>query len=485
MSQTAAYPLSSPPPPPAARKRSPFWSLVSALALAGAPALLLAITVARGGSLRDNPAALGLLFLTGIINLVVIARDLRHGLALFLVAAGLSPKLPGLYDNLRVEDFVFVLVFGMWLFRGIRAGSVPGVRSPIVFPFLILTVAGVVSLVWGMSIGTIPDPKYSVFLQLKRIEYFLIFWVVATTVRDENWLRLLSLVFVASGALAGAYGIMNAEADLSQDVTVKRVMGPEGENYNTLSGYLVVCIGAGFAMLPGYRHRFQRGLMMAFIAMSALGLLASYSREGYVMLVGTLLVFGATRHRWLVVAAFAALALAIVGYQPVRERFQNTIEQVQKAPVDDPGSNSLTARFRAWEYRYNGWFLKQPLLGTGVGSIPLSVDNEYLLRACEVGLLGLGVFLWWLFSVYQSIQRALRYGGFTGLLALGLLAGFVGLLIQGLVGASFTTIRTMEPFWFLLGLVTASVLIQRRQRREQQAAAAASVPGAAPAVVPA
>jgi hypothetical protein len=377
---------------------------------------------------------------------------------MFLVAAGLSPKLPGVYDNLRVEDFVFVLVFGVWLLKALRQGRIPGVRSPIVLPFMLLTLMSVLSTSWGLYLGTVEDVKYSVFLQLKRIEYFLIFWVVATTVRDERWLRMLTVVFVVSGALAAVYGLVHAEEDLYLTVDAQRVQGPEGENYNTLSGYLILCIGAGLAALPGFRGQ-TRGLLIACAAISGLGLLFSFSREGYVMLMGSLLVFGFSRHKGILLGAALALAAALLVSPPARENVADTAHKIRVSRHDRPGGNSLTARYYAWEWRWNGWFIKQPVIGNGVGSVALSVDNEYLLRACEVGLIGFGFFAWWLAAIGQKIRRLQRMPGLPGLLGLGAAAGFVGLLIQGTVGASFTTIRTMEPFWFLLGLLSAAALI--------------------------
>ena len=54
--------------------------------------------------------------------------------------------------------------------------------------------------------------------------------------------------------------------------------------------------------------------------------------------------------------------------------------------------------------------------------------------------------------------------GITGALGTGLAAAFIGLFIQSSVAASFSTIRTMEPFFFLLGVaVAASALIARGQ----------------------
>jgi hypothetical protein len=437
--------------------------LCIAVGMAGLPAVILGIVMARYG--LHGPWVRALAALTVYVNVVVVLRDLRYGLALFIVAAGLSPKLPGLYDNLRVEDMVFVLVFGVWSLKALQQGRIPMVQSPIVLPFLILTLMSVVSTVWGGSLGLIPDLKYSLFLQAKRIEYFLIFWVVATTVRSEAWLRLLTILFVVSGALAALYGLNQATNDQFLTVTDKRVMGPDGENYNTLSGYLVVCIGAGLAVITGFRHRRTQVLLAVCTALAGLALLLSYSREGYVMLVGTLLVFGFTRHRLILLGAGLALIAALVVAEPVRQNAGDTIALIHGAQHGDVGSNSLTARYRGWEYRWDGWFTKQPVIGNGVGAVSLTVDNEYLLRACEGGVVGFLLFLWWLLAVWRQIRSLHTGPAFPRLLAIGSAAGFMGLIIQAFVAASFTTIRTMEPFWFLLGLLSAAGLLYPRRVR--------------------
>src|SRR5207249_8067123 len=65
-----------------------------------------------------------------------------------------------------------------------------------------------------------------------------------SSVRDEGWLRALTILFVASGALAALYGLATPSTDPTLAVGKTRVNGPEGENYNTLCGYLVLCIAA-------------------------------------------------------------------------------------------------------------------------------------------------------------------------------------------------------------------------------------------------
>src|SRR5207253_1886774 len=132
--------------------------LCVALAVASAPAIFLSIAVARYGF--DSLSVRILAGLTLYVNFLIVLRNLHYGLALFIVAAGMSPKLPGFYNNLRVEDLVFVLVFGVWFIKALQHGRIPLVHSPIVLPFMLLTLMSVISTLWGSSLGLIPDEKY-------------------------------------------------------------------------------------------------------------------------------------------------------------------------------------------------------------------------------------------------------------------------------------------------------------------------------------
>lgn len=437
------------------------------------PATLFAISGVQFGL---GPLTLGLGVLTLLVNLSIINSDIRYGLALFILGAGMSPKLPGLYDNLRVEDLVFVLVFFKWASSN-RAGVGLGqVTTPIFLPFVVLTVMSIMSTIFGITIGVIPDLKYSFFLQAKRVEYYFIFVIVATSVRDPFWLRILAITFVISGALAAGYGILNQESAYDQATAETRVSGPAGENYNTLSGYLVICVGAGLAIMAEIKGRIPKLTMMWATSIAAAALLLSFSREGYIMLAGSLLVFGFSRHRIILVLAVAGLVVAGLLYSPVAENFSRTFDTVKDSQNADPGANSLTARYRAWEYRLNGWFIKQPVFGNGVGAVALSVDNEYVLRLCEVGVVGFSVFIWFIGAIGTTLTRLQRLPGLTGGLALGLKAGFMGMVIQGMAATAFTTIRTMEPFWFLLGLLYASLAIDRSLRKAREPAPEPFVP---------
>jgi len=211
------------------------------------------------------------------------------------------------------------------------------------------------------------------------------------------------------------------------------------------------------------------------------GVLWSFSREGTLMLLGAFLVLFGSRHRLIGVVLMCLLLPALLT-GPLRQHFDEIVVKIQNAGTDDRGHNSLTDRLVGWQQAWDRLIVNQPLIGNGVGCIELGVDNEYVLRACEGGLIGLLVFFWTLSGVRREIRTLakVRSDPLCRLLATALLASFVGLLIQGLAAASFTAIRAMEAFWFLLGLGGCTLLLVR-QRHAAAAAGAVIAAKALPA----
>ena len=175
--------------------------------------------------------------------------------------------------------------------------------------------------------------------------------------------------------------------------------------------------------------------MLALAILAAV--LYTHSREGYVMLAVTALFLAGKQYRGLILLGLLVwLASPILLPESVNERFSNTLHQIRVARTDSPGGNSLTARLYAWRYRWNGWFVKHPVQGNGIGSIPFTVDNQYLLTLVEVGIIGFGLFLWLLARLWKTLSQASRAlaGTFPGVLAIGALGALVALLVQRMGG---------------------------------------------------
>jgi hypothetical protein len=73
----------------------------------------------------------------------------------------------------------------------------------------------------------------------------------------------------------------------------------------------------------------------------------------------------------------------------------------------------------------------------------------------ETGAVGFAAFAWLVWTVLRSSSsafRTLREPEDRGL-ALGFLAGTIGLLAHAIGSNTFIIVRIMEPFWFFAGIV--------------------------------
>lgn len=117
-----------------------------------------------------------------------------------------------------------------------------------------------------------------------------------------------------------------------------------------------------------------------------------------------------------------------------------------------------------------GMIMDRPVLGQGLNTfmanylrywvggqqLPRYAHNCYLQMGAEVGLVGLGAFIWLLWGLVGLWRRAsLRISErSTGFLLLGLMAGLMAFLVHAAVDTDFYSMRQAFLFWTLAGLAT-------------------------------
>ena len=74
-----------------------------------------------------------------------------------------------------------------------------------------------------------------------------------------------------------------------------------------------------------------------------------------------------------------------------------------------------------------------------------------------IGLVGLMVFLFLMATIFRESLRVQREAKdpFNRGLAIGFVAGFIGLLFHAIGANTFIIVRIMEPFWFVAAMVMA------------------------------
>jgi O-antigen ligase len=98
------------------------------------------------------------------------------------------------------------------------------------------------------------------------------------------------------------------------------------------------------------------------------------------------------------------------------------------------------------------------------------VDAQYVRVAAETGLVGLVAFLLLMVTIFREsfrVQRAAK-DPFNKGLAIGFLAGFIGLLFHAIGANTFIIVRIMEPFWFAAAIVMAIPSLESAQKEKEE-----------------
>ena len=111
----------------------------------------------------------------------------------------------------------------------------------------------------------------------------------------------------------------------------------------------------------------------------------------------------------------------------------------------------------------------QPFLGYGVTGYSF-VDAQFPRVLVETGILGFMAFCYLLISIFRislNNLKELKTPYFQGL-AIGFLAGFVGLVVHAMGANTFIIVRIMEPFWFFAGIMVVMPEMERQQAEQSE-----------------
>jgi O-antigen ligase len=216
---------------------------------------------------------------------------------------------------------------------------------------------------------------------------------------------------------------------------------------------------------------------------SLLPFVFTFSRASYLAFIPmyfTVVFLNRTKKRnTLIGALIIAIVLGAFFFpQNVKDRLADafTPEATMDAPPQTllgvPFGPSASARIFNWKTMIDRWKAK-PFLGYGLTGQGF-IDGQYIRTLVEMGALGLTAFLLLLYALYRNtlyIYNTSKDSLFKGL-ALGFLAGHIGMMVHAIATNTFILIRVMEPYWFLAGIIMAIPKIEQMEMPELQEAKA-------------
>jgi hypothetical protein len=449
--------------------------------------LTAALALSQGLTRASFISTMGALAALTLFVLVFVRTDV--GLYVVTFSMLLSPEFAaggaiaeGRTIVLRSEDFILLVIGLAWLAKTAvnkELGLVA--KTPLNRPILCYIVANVVATLIGYLGGHVGGPS-GFFYVLKYVEYFVVYYMVVNNVQDRAHARRLVVAAFLTAAIVSLIGVGQIPAG-------GRVSAPfEGEvgEPNTFGGYLLLmmAVAAGVALET---HRVGlRTLGLAVVALVAVPFAFTLSRASYLGVIPALLVLTwLTRQRKAMVGVVLLLAvgsplLAVTLPAPVTKRVLYTFEPEKGQATVRVGRVALdpstSARIFSFRSALEGW-LQSPrsvVFGYGVTGFGF-MDAQYARVLVETGAVGLAAFLWLVWTLLKASGDAFRrltVPEDRGV-ALGFMAGTVGLLVHAIGSNTFIIVRIMEPFWFFAGIVLMLPQLERDEQAPARSNAAA------------
>ncbi|MCU0559807.1 MAG: O-antigen ligase family protein [Desulfobacterales bacterium] len=410
------------------------------------------------------------------------------GLYILIFSMLLSPEITigetaagtlGRGVTLRLEDLLLVVIGLSWFARNAVVKELGlFLKTPLNLPIFLYMVACVLSTGFGYMAGRV-ELKTGALYVLKYFQYFIVYFMVVNHVGSRAQLKRYVFCLFLTAFIVAIFSYLQIP---SGERTSAPFEGHGGEP-NTFGGYLlfVGMVAAGIAVKT--RDVRERHLLLLFIVCLVPPFFFTQSRSSYLAFIPAGLALALMAERRFVVVGLVCIGLmASPLFLPevVKQRISYTFNQPEEPGQITIGSlrldTSTSARLESWKWVARD-FTRHPFLGHGVTGYAF-VDSQLPRVLAETGLLGMAAFLCLLAAVFKLAWRRFKtaqepyYRG----LAMGFLAGFVGLVVHSLGTNTFILVRIMEPFWFFVGIIVVLPGLQA----DVPAAAAAPAPRGRP-----
>lgn len=401
--------------------------------------------------------------IVGFITLV----NTNIALIILIFSMLLSPEIPIAHVPeravvVRIDDILIMVVFFTWLAK-MAVNKELGLlkKTPLNKPIISYILVCILFTAKGILIGEVMFTK-AFFYILKYIEYAFLYFIFANNITDKKNVKQFVGILLLTAFIVGSYGYFQ----IAQGVS--RISAPfEGEHLepNTLGGYLVLIQGITLGLFLYASSKKLKLLLGLFAVFLIPPFLFTLSRSAYIAFIPMyiMLILLTKRNKALLIslAILGIVLLPTILPKEVIDRVMYTF--TGRHTFEAAGMRfglETSAAARIWHFRSTLIKWRQsPIFGHGITGIGF-IDGQYPLVLGELGLVGLGIFLWLLSKVFKTGYRTFRLSSdeFSKGLSLGFIAGFCGLLVQALTANIFIIVRIMEPFWLLAATVT--VLLQ-------------------------
>ncbi|TRZ95032.1 O-antigen ligase family protein [bacterium] len=314
----------------------------------------------------------------------------------------------------------------------------------------------------------------------KLFQYWALFLIMAEEIKDEAQIKKIVFSMVCGVSLLSLDAIWQVRfgRDFIRgnlpviNLGIIRATGSFPDS-NVLGVYLSaiapLVIALAFCTL---QIKQKIGFYIASILVLS-GIVLSYSRPTILAIYVCLWIIGITRKNRRIISLLIIIILIApfiaprslknwakdVEYNPLRfmcndDRiavYRNTFQMIKAHPFIGVGVNNYMKNYKKYK--------ELPEYRNVITADFMYGHNNFLHMAGEIGLLGLAIFLWFLYRLFRLNIAAYRKlkTGYLKDISLGLILCLLAFLINGLTESSFYYSRVALIFWYLVGFSLALI----------------------------
>lgn len=375
------------------------------------------------------------------------------------------------FSSAAVDTFICFMVFA-FLLKKILAKDFTIARTPLNLPFALIILVSIVSFVNSVSM------RASLQGIVKLLKYGFLIIIIAGEIKDrKHFVRILWSVFLGlfSSSMDGIYQLIYG-VDLYRHNPYDSIIGLKRlkaafPHTNIFAGYLALIIPACVPLILYYFKGKKRLILLIIAILGSFCLIFTFCRSAIIGVWLVLLLMGILRKDKIIIALTFIFLVAGSLLAP------NTIKDWAKTTHSVGEFLFNKDRFVLYETSFN-MIRHHPLAGVGVNTYVLNYQkyklrdtspetagsrwyahNSFLQMASEIGILGLGIFIWLLYLLFSKWWKFYRTGKdrFFELCGLGIVMGLAAFLIHGLTETNLYYPKIAVLFWFQAGLLMGAI----------------------------
>ena len=336
-------------------------------------------------------------------------------------------------------------------------------RTSLNIPIAAFLIAAAIGVIMGV------DFKHSLkgYMTLGWISIFFLF---VNNVKDVTQFKRLVRILILITTIAGAYAIFQHFTRIDFFGNVKYVQKSLSRStgfFNspqTFGNYilLVLPVVFGLSSYSNTRREKRRLQLSSLIILTAI--IFSYTRGVWLGLIGGLIFMAILRSKKLLLLVVTGIIVGFMflAFLPSSKFTQRVVRTFKSGrPVGGriffwKGSLRIIRDYPITGLGWEGFGIVYPKYKPAKGrQLVCHAHNNFIDMAVDSGLLGLGIFIWLLVTIYKvgfHIFKELEQGYFKGI-AWGFLGSFTAFLIAGLSQYNFGDSEVVMLFYFLLAMV--------------------------------